>query len=657
MSAVPRATVTVDPTSAAPGGGDDLICVLAPCVSLADRKPRQYGNVASLILNHGYCEGAEYAALHFAATGLPLLFVGMPIGTAGAVSRSTGFTNTGSSVVTAVAGVNGVLAEHEGVLKVVAGGTIGTSQIKLDLSLDGGRSFQPLRLGTANSYVIPNVGVTLNFGAGTLVTGNTVLQWFGSGPLVNTADFAAVRAELAAGLRQFRSLLVVGDCQNLAGANALVTQLNAYATENDRHVYGRWSVRDRLAQAQMSIPQARLTGTPTLTFAEVGATLDTVTRNTGSWLADGFVNGDTVTFAGTALNNVSGPITALTDTVMTFGTTDLAAEVIAVQPGGVTCTGSPTITFAEVGATADTITRSRGSWLVDGFRVGDTLAVTGTASNNVSTDALAGVTALVLTLGTTDLAAEVIGAAGLTIISNQTKAVWMAARDAEYATLDGQPRIDLSAGRSSETSPYTGFERRVPAAWLASVREYQHDLHIPTWRKDLGPIGTGGGLFNANSDLVEWDDRVDGGAGSAARFTTLRTWANGPRGTFVTLSLTRAGDGKIESLTHNQAVINAGCNTVQLATENVIGRTLQLNSDGTATKESLNVIQGEVNAQLEAALLASRGEGPRASSAVWTPASDDVYNVPEPLMNGVLALLLNGTVHSVATRVRVQTNG
>src|SRR5690606_10952061 len=107
----------------------------------------------------------------------------------------------------------------------------------------------------------------------------------------------------------------------------------------------------------------------------------------------------------------------------------------------------------------------------------------------------------------------------------------------------------------------------------------------------------------------------------------------------------------------NQAVINAACNTVQIATENVVGRTLQLNTDGTATRESLNVIQGEVNAQLDIALLSSRGEGPRASSAVWTPASDDLYNIAEPTLNGVLTLLLNGTIHSVATRVRVQTNG
>jgi hypothetical protein len=227
----------------------------------------------------------------------------------------------------------------------------------------------------------------------------------------------------------------------------------------------------------------------------------------------------------------------------------------------------------------------------------------------------------------------------------------MAEVDAAFASIDGQPRLDLSAGRGATPSPYSGWLRRIPAGWYTSVREYQHDLHIPTWRKDLGPVGAD--LFDADQNLTEWDDRVDGGAGSAARFTTLRTWANGPRGGFVTLSMTRAGDGQIASLTHNESVINAGANAVQLATENVVGRTLQLNLDGTATKESLNVIAGEVNAAVAAVLLASRGEGPRASSAIWTPASDDLYNIPEPTMNGVLALELNGTVFRVATRVRV----
>lgn len=654
MATLPRARVSVDPTAAVPGGGIDLVCVLAPVATDPDITPRLYGSAAAVAEVHGYSEGVEYVDLHLAGTAKPVLFVGMPIGTAGAVSRSTSHANTGTSVVACVAGGNGILAEHDGVLRVVSGGTIGTDQIKLELSLDGGRSFQPIRLGTASSFTVPNVNASITFGAGTLVTEDVVLEWHGSAPKISTSDLAAARAALAEKSFKFRSLVLVGDLPDAAAATSLVTQLNAYATANDRHVYGRASVLDRQPIARMSQVVARLTGTPTLTFAEVGGTGDTVTRDTGSWTADGFVAGDTIVFAGTASNNVTGVIASLSATVVTFGTTDLAAEVISVATG-VTAVGGPTLTFAEVGATGDTITRSRGSFLVDGFRVGATITTEGSASNNFDDAAITAVTALVLTLNTQDLAAESIRASLVTLTAGETKAEWMARIDGVFANIDGQPRLDLSAGRGAFPSSYSGWLRRVPAGWLASVREYQHDLHVATWRKDLGPLGAD--LFDADNELVEWDERVDGGAGLAARFTTLRTWANGPRGAFVSMSLTRAGDGQIASLTHNEAVINDGCNTVQLATENVIGRSLILNEDGTATKDSLAVIASEVNAALELELLSSRGEGPRASRAVWTPNPADVYNVAESLMTGTLDLILNGTVHSVSTQVRIRTNG
>ncbi len=654
MATLPRARVTVDPTAAVPGGGTDLVCVLAPVATLPDMQPRLFGSAAAVAENHGYSEGVEYGSMHLAGTAKPILFVGMPIGTAGAISRSTGHENTGTSVVSVVAGADGILAEHDGVLRVVSGGTIGTDQIKLELSLDGGRSFQPIRLGTANEFAVPDVNATVSFAAGTLIAEDVVLEWHGSSPRISTSDLATVRSELASRQFRFRSLLICGDLPNEAAALSVVSQLNSYATANDRHVYGRAGVPDRNPLARMSHAYARMTGTPTLTFAEVGGTGDTVTRDAGSWLADGFVVGDTITFAGTASNNVTGVIASLSATVVTFGTTDLAAEVIS-SALGVTAVGGPTLTFAEVGATLDTITRSRGSWLVDGFRVGDVFSVDGSASNDFTAGVLSAVTATVLTLTTQDLVAESILASSVTVVSGETKAAWMARVDAEFADVDGQPRLDLSAGRGAFPSPYSGWLRRVPAGWLASVREYQHDLHVATWRKDVGPLGAD--LFDADNELVEWDERVDGPAGLAARFTTLRTWANGPGGAFVSMSLTRAGDGQIASLTHNEAVICNACNTVQLATENVVGRSLILNADGTATKDSLAVIAAEVNAAIELELLSSRGEGPRASRAIWTPNPADVYNIPEPLMTGTLDLLLNGTVHSVSTQVRIRTNG
>lgn len=643
MATLPRATVSVDPTAAAPGGGADLVCVVSACPSNADFQPRLYGSAQAVYANHGYCDGVEYAALHVAGTARPVLFVPMPIGTPGAISRSTSFRNTGTSVVTIAAHASGILSEHDGVIRVLAGGTIGSSQIRLELSLDGGRTFKPIRLGTATSYVLPFIAATVSFAAGTLVTGDTILEWHGSSPLPTYADLVAVREALAADQRLFRTMLLCGDLPNEAAATSYVTQLDAYATANDRFIEGRASVYDRLPIASLSQSYGRMTGSPALTFT---AADDTMVRDTGSWLADGFRDGDTFVIEGTDDNDATLVALTVTALTVTFGNV-IVDETVA--GAAVTITGGPTLVFSA----SDTIVRNRGSWLADGFRVADSVTIDGTASNDVTLAAVT-VTALTLTLAN-GLASETILASGVSVTTNLTKEQWMADVDDEFANIDAAPRIDLSAGRGAVFSPFSGWFNRRPAGWFASVREYQHDLHVATWRKDLGPVGAD--LFDGSNELVEWDDRADGGAGSAARFTTLRTWANGPRGAFVTLSLTRAGDGQIMSLTHNAHVVNEACTVVQQATENVVGRTLILNDDGTATTESLAVIAGEVNDALGLSLLTSRGEGPRASKAVWTPDPADVYNVAEPVMHGTLDLNLNGTVHSVDTAVRVRTNG
>lgn len=73
--------------------------------------------------------------------------------------------------------------------------------------------------------------------------------------------------------------------------------------------------------------------------------------------------------------------------------------------GAVAMSGAPNLTFVNVGATGDTITRSAGSFITDGFLPGMTITVAGSVSNNV-TGVVAGVSALVLTMGTTALVAE-----------------------------------------------------------------------------------------------------------------------------------------------------------------------------------------------------------------------------------------------------------
>jgi hypothetical protein len=73
-----------------------------------------------------------------------------------------------------------------------------------------------------------------------------------------------------------------------------------------------------------------------------------------------------------------------------------------------TLTGSPLLSFLEVGATGDTITRSAGSWIDDGWTPGDAITITGAVNgaNNCVNGIVTGVSATVITLGTTDLVTE-----------------------------------------------------------------------------------------------------------------------------------------------------------------------------------------------------------------------------------------------------------
>ncbi len=66
-----------------------------------------------------------------------------------------------------------------------------------------------------------------------------------------------------------------------------------------------------------------MTGNPNLTFDEEDST---ITRSAGSWLDDGFTVGLLATVKGSVSNNVTGEISVLTDTVLTFAATTLADE-------------------------------------------------------------------------------------------------------------------------------------------------------------------------------------------------------------------------------------------------------------------------------------------------------------------------------------------
>ena len=449
MALIPSASVSISATAGALAGGTGYHVVIAPVGTGADSTPRVFSSGSDIYAQHAYSPGVDYAAMFIEETGKPVIFVGVPIATAGVLSRQDATGWTGTSVVSVAAGAAGYLEEVDAIVTVTTGGTRGTTGIKLTISLDGGVTEKAVNLGTATSYTIPYVGIVLSFGAGTMVA-EDVYTFNTSAPLWDNTGLTAAKTALAAQLKLSRTWMVVGDVSNATQAGYIATQVGAYETTNKRFTMARAQVRDRTPLASLSRTTVRMTGAPTLTFAEVGATADTITRNdAGSFIADGFVNGMAITVSG-AINGgnnfVDAKVVTVAASVLTLDTQDLVAEVATAD---CVVTGTVGITFAEVGATADTITRSSGSWLDDGFAAGDIITIAGSASNNVTTDAVTTVTATVITLNTTDLVAEFVGATTITVTKGETMAAWVTAMDAAFAS----PALSL---RASVPAPPTG---------------------------------------------------------------------------------------------------------------------------------------------------------------------------------------------------------
>jgi hypothetical protein len=172
-------------------------------------------SLATLQSQFGYGPLPEAAALAALAGGT-VLAVKAATATAGTVSTVT-TTGGGTSVVTVSGSPND---DYQVQMSVLTGGTIGTSGITFKLSLDAGRNFGPvIALGTANSYAIPNTGLTLNFGAGTMLAGQ-YSRFSATAPTWNTAGIQAALNALQASpyaVSGWGSMHIVGVC---SGANA-----------------------------------------------------------------------------------------------------------------------------------------------------------------------------------------------------------------------------------------------------------------------------------------------------------------------------------------------------------------------------------------------------------------------------------------------------
>ncbi len=278
--------------------------------------------------------------------------------------------------------------------------------------------------GSLNLGNFVQIEATVSFSGGSTFTLSNVTLFVGQGPSTIPDGMGGMIPNPSA-----QGLL-------LTGANGSVTQGTTSGTYVLTATAANLSLVGipglTLAASGVSVA---FDNTGAITIASVGVTSGTLSFS-GQTLTGGFAFGQgtdssgtkvlTVHFSNVAANLGSGSnlltLTGNGDFVFTsaglagsmIGTINFASSAVTFGSGfGVTInttpaavattlttaaqlTGSPALTFATA-ITGDTITRSAGSWLTDGFQAGNTIKITGTAQNN-SAFTVASLTATVLTL-------------------------------------------------------------------------------------------------------------------------------------------------------------------------------------------------------------------------------------------------------------------
>ncbi|MFO0930932.1 MAG: hypothetical protein U0736_28540, partial [Gemmataceae bacterium] len=160
-------------------------------------------------------------------------------------------------------------------------------------------------------------------------------------------------------------------------------------------------------QAASALSTADGNDVPFLVFSAVGRSI--TRKDDRTWTADGFVAGQTISVTGTTSNDGAYRIASVSPdgkTLVLAAGTVLVVEDTQVTPSetGVAITATTSLASPELLFTGDTITRSAGNWVDDGFTVGSKISVNETAANNgqfIIADILDGGRTLRLDLGTT----------------------------------------------------------------------------------------------------------------------------------------------------------------------------------------------------------------------------------------------------------------
>lgn len=151
-------------------------------LAILSTAPSGTANVAEEFLSNGSALGefgngplVQFDAYVEAVTGNPRLLVKTAGSTAGSIgSITSGAGNTGTSAVTADGGSHPYDTYENVTITVIHGGTVGVTGITYTYSLDGGHSTSAVLAAGTDAFIsIPDTGIEVDLGTGTLVAGDT----------------------------------------------------------------------------------------------------------------------------------------------------------------------------------------------------------------------------------------------------------------------------------------------------------------------------------------------------------------------------------------------------------------------------------------------------------------------------------------------------
>jgi hypothetical protein len=356
-----------------------------------------------------------------ATAGNSIFFHGLSLTKTIHIQASTNINPNGPGTghIDAVTNGNITITETAGAMRVsTITSTAGNVSLTVPALLSAGQDFLVLDQGqiSARGTVTLDAGGGVEFPADSQIRAGGIATIIGhdrnAAPAVVTIDVLGTITAPQAVVWSRGDNDVVNLARGQDTTPTFVVAFRQNATIDVRANGGRLSVDSMFGPTTVNVGSmanpASFSGAATFSASQ-----GTITRTTGSFLADGFSAGQQISISGTQGNNGTYQIQSVSDTTLTLTSSAMLADETAADAeitnlhgtlGGivgsvwVNGSGHDTVNVDDTGDTQNslpmftgalvfdaqalTIARTAGSFVDDGFRAGEQILVSGTASNN-----------------------------------------------------------------------------------------------------------------------------------------------------------------------------------------------------------------------------------------------------------------------------------